>query len=418
MGRMVDDFFVGDFRYSEHASEYADVTVLKNYQDGKTEFSPDSEKEAAFICNVVELMSELRYKAEDKYRAGKTRALNRKGELLLDIQDIAEKLTISDAINPPEQLVSVIASKHYSTIETLIFSLRKVLERKRHFVPISEVQQVDSQCLRWLARQPGRYAAEKAGVRQKILAVVRDESRNTLENRVLKDFSYRTEIIARRYLQQNERLYPESIRIKEVKRLRGCLSQALKTEEMKLLPLLRSGVQPNYVLLHDSRYNKIWELYRLILAHARMTELVWAKRHLLFAEMFCTILVTRLHLEYNRCFDSSFWIRIMPENGMFFVHAVFSNVYLTTQNELISLTVTRDFGSVELCKGKYKKRIKLIFIPAYYNDGIQIPDNDFIYVVCCFSDVCCSKSVYRENVVWVKSAIEIDAVVSKLMSEF
>ena len=89
---------------------------------------------------------------------------------------------------PPQTLITQIAQQHIDIIEYIIQNARKILKRERKKVHISTAQQLDGQCLRWLIRQPGVTAAQKAGNQQKILSVVREESYNTLENRVLKAF--------------------------------------------------------------------------------------------------------------------------------------------------------------------------------------------------------------------------------------
>ena len=414
----VDSFFVSNFSYSEqNAAEYTDVSLLKSYQEGKTLDSTDACTEIAFVCEAVEIMTELRYEAERSFREGGTRAVNRRGELMLNIESMADKMTLAEAKDPPEQLISVIANQHYSIIENIINAMRKELRRKRSFVPISDVQQVDSQCLRWLAKQPGRYAAEKAGSQQKILAVVRNENRNTLENRVLKDFAVRAEIMARRYVLQHQNRYPESARVKEVIRLHRLFNHSLKSDEMRALDRLKTSVQPNYVLLHDSRYSKLWELYRLVLAHARMAEIVWNKRHCLFSEMFCAVLAVRLYLEYDCVFDSSFWINVMPTNGCFLVKPVFTNVYKMQSGKVLSLKVASDMSRFEIRVGEKKICFRFVYIPASVQDEIEFPESEEIYIVCSFSAVCLKKPKEEDNVIWVSSVLDIDSSVSKLMQK-
>ena len=198
------DFFADNPKYAELPS-YTDVALLKAYQEGKMESDNAASHEAELVCDVVELMTELRYEAEGDYSAGITRANNKRGELCLTEKSLKERLTENKNEDPPKQLISAIASQHLILIQILVSAMRKTLRRKRDMVSISEVQQIDAHCLRWLARQPGNFAQEKAGVRQKLMAVVREETKNTLENRVLKDFIIRAEILARRYLQQYEK---------------------------------------------------------------------------------------------------------------------------------------------------------------------------------------------------------------------
>jgi hypothetical protein len=63
--------------------------------------------------------------------------------------------------------------------------IRRVLRRHRELTPLDRVQEMDRASMVWLSRQPGRTIAERAGSSQRILATVRRENFDTLENRVL-----------------------------------------------------------------------------------------------------------------------------------------------------------------------------------------------------------------------------------------
>lgn len=409
----VEDFCADNPKYAELPS-YAEITILKAYQEGKLEDN-EAGHEAEFVCDVVELMTELRYEAELDFREGRTQANNRRGELCLTDDSLKERLTLDSHAEPPQQLVSMIANQYLILIENLIYSMRKVLRRKRDMVSISDVQQVDAHCLRWLARQPGNFAQEKAGERQKLMAVVREETKNTLENRVLKDFIFRVEILSRRYLQQYENLYPSSDRIRTVKRLRSCLINALKLPEIQNIPEIKSLVQPNYVLLHDARYSKLWELYRLVLAHARMSEIVWPKRHKLFAEVFCTWVVTRLSLEYKSFFEVAYWIKERPSQGCFLVNPSFTNAFEDSKGGVLSCVVPTSFGKLEVKSPTQRKQVQLLYVPYASSAEIHLPNNDVTYVICCFSERCCIRPAHRSNVVWVKALAQIDEAVSEVL---
>lgn len=410
----LESFCVANPKYAE-LSSYTEVAFLKAYQDGKFDANNVRGREAAFVCDAVALMTELRDVAERNFGAGSTQANNRRGELRLSIESLTDKLTSDTDDEPPQQLVSVIANQHLPLIEGLISSMRKILHRKRDMVPIYAVQQVDAHCLRWLARQPGHQAQEKAGSRQKLMALVREETRNTLENRVLKDFVYRVEIMAHRYLQQYESRYPTSSRVKEVKRLRSCLINALKLPEIQSLPTIKALVQPNYVLLHDARYSELWKLYRLALAHTRMSEIVWPKRHRLFAEIFLVWVITRLNLEYKSFYELSYWIKEMPTNGCFFVEPTFTNAFEDSSGDILSCVVPPSCGRMELKSPSYSKHVHLLYIPGDIEADLPFPNNNETYVVCCFSGKEGGRHSHRGNVVWVNSLEQMDSAVSELL---
>ncbi len=409
----VEDFCADNPKYAERPS-YADVAILKAYQEGKLE-DDEASHEAEFVCDVVGLMTKLRYEAELNFRDGRTQANNRRGELCLTDNSLKERLTSDNDAEPPQQLISVIANQHLVLIENLVHFMRKVLRRKRDMVPISDVQQVDAHCLRWLARQPGNFAQEKAGARQKLMAVVREETKNTLENRVLKDFILRAEILSRRYLQQYEKLYPHSDRIRTVKRLRSCLVNALKLPEIQNVPAIKFLVQPNYVLLHDARYSKLWEQYRLVLSHARMSEIVWPKRHKLFVEIFCMWVITRLSLDYKSFFEVAYWIKEMPSQGCFLVNPSFTNAFDDSKGGVLSCVAPTPFGKLEIKSSTRRKLVQLLYVPHAFSVELCLPNNGVTYVVCCFSEKCCIRTAHRSDVVWVKSLAQIDGAVSEVL---
>lgn len=405
-----EEFGIGAYSYSEPVPGYADIGVLRAFLEGKNE-SP----EAAFVCSVVEIMTELRFEAEKLFREKKTLALNKRGELLINVGDIAEKLTRKDGENPPEQLISLIANQHIGQIKELVARMRKVLHRKRDMVSIGEAQQLDSHCLRWLAVQPGRNAVEKAGCRQRLLAIVREETHNTLENRVLKDFAIRGEILARRYLRQFAARFPNSARIAEVRSLQRFLYGALKLPQMQSLRRPMGGVQANYVLLQDTGYNKMWELYRLMLAQTRMSEMVWEFRHRLFAELFCLWIITRLNIDdYKAVFKSSFWINIMPDEGSFFVKPSFLNAF-EKNGRLISLRVKSDYSEMIVHNSNQQYVIRLLYVPELAENELTFSNKGIIYVVCCFSKLCGERSQLNDNVIWVDSLLDMDEAVTNIM---
>ena len=89
--------------------------------------------------------------------------------------------------DPPMALIV----RHADTLLRLLTDLgrhpRHILSRTRAMLPVDRVQQLDVASVRWLSRQPGREVYERAGPRQRILAVRRFEDLDTLENRVLRD---------------------------------------------------------------------------------------------------------------------------------------------------------------------------------------------------------------------------------------
>lgn len=151
----------------------------------------------AWTCFELRSAAEDWYDTKEAYLSSRHLAKNRIGALPLTWKKISQVINTG---SPPEEPITRIAKNNFADVDELIRNLRKVLMRVREKVNIGRVQQVDAQCLRWLTRQPGRNAIEKAGSKQEILGVVRVENFNTLENRVLKDFLQRCFDLSSMYL--------------------------------------------------------------------------------------------------------------------------------------------------------------------------------------------------------------------------
>lgn len=222
---------------------------------------------------------ELRSAAEDYFDKHRYLARSRSGALPLTWTEIKRVL---DCGGPPEQPITRIAKANFADVDELIRNLRKVLSRVREKVNIGRVQQVDAQCLRWLTRQPGRNAIEKAGSKQEILGVVRVENYNTLENRVLKDFMQRCFDLASMYIRVNENKHNGRWKghetLKMVSRFRNLCSAGLSLEVMGAVRSLAEMPQPNYVLQQDRLYCKIWKAYCVLLRQEDVAEKLWDRR--------------------------------------------------------------------------------------------------------------------------------------------
>lgn len=256
----------------------------------------------AFLLQLW-LFFELRSAAEDYYDKHRYVAKSRYGALPLHWQ------TIKDVIEhggPPEQLITRIAKKDFACVDALIKNMRKVLNRVREKVNIGRVQQVDAHCLRWLTRQPGRDAIEKAGSKQQILGVVRIENYNTLENRVFKDFLLRCASLSALYLRTNKR-WEGHHTYTSVRRLKNLCEAGLAVEVMESISSLQELPQPNYVLQQDRLYAKIWTSYCQILRQEEVAEKLW-QRHDEVADLYyrCINGVT-LHCSPRAKYDTPLW---------------------------------------------------------------------------------------------------------------
>lgn len=236
---------------------------------------PQDEGYDALILKVWEFFS-LRVRAEDYFSKHRYVAKTAKGALPLPWREIQSVFSQS---GPPETTLTLIAKRHFGTIDALVGNVRKVLSRERSKVPIGRVQQVDPHCLRWLTRQPGYSPIEKAGARQEILGIVRRENFDTLENRVLKDFLRRCLALASVYLRRNDKVeWKEEATIIAVKRLKALCIGALGLPEFEKVKAMSDLPQPNYVLQQDRLYSRIWGEYLKILREEDVAERLWDRR--------------------------------------------------------------------------------------------------------------------------------------------
>lgn len=177
---------------------------------------------------------------------------------------------------PRMALIVRITEDMMNRLPVTVASARKILLRFRDFVPIHRIQESDVHCLRWYVQQPGETEEEKAGNKQRLLAVVRRESFNTLENQVLKDFVTRCYLESSRYLQGEVTQGREnSTRAMAVQSYKGICNISLKETIFEEVIKPPHGIQPNYVLQQDTRYKKVWEWYKKLLKREHAEDSLW-----------------------------------------------------------------------------------------------------------------------------------------------
>jgi len=238
---------------------------------------PSSIEEFDNFRKLIDDIVKLRLEAERLYKNEPYRAKSRSGALPLDWPRI-KKILFPPQDTPPEELVTQISRECLNVAEEIVKDLRKVLIRERAKVPIGNVQQVDSHCLRWLTTQPGRDAVEKAGIKQRILAIVRNDNYNTLENRVFKDFLIRIEHEASIYIKKYNNRFNGHKTIKDVDKLRRICCHGLHEPVMEAVTAIRELPVPNYVLRQERRYSKIWKAYCELIRQDDISVRLWEQR--------------------------------------------------------------------------------------------------------------------------------------------
>ncbi|MHA7836842.1 MAG: DUF2357 domain-containing protein [bacterium] len=197
---------------------------------------------------------------------------------------------LRETSEPRKALIVEIAEHLGPSLDHRVTHMRRILRRERDMVPVHAIKQMDEACLRWYVRQPGETMSEKAGHRQELMSVVRRESFDTLENRVLKDFLQRCMRASRRYLRRFREEFPDSKRVVLVSRFERRCQDALQVPEFEHVSTPRPGAQPNYVLQSHPQYRDIWRWYQRLLRNQDSEEQVWNWQGRLWGDV-CRFLV-------------------------------------------------------------------------------------------------------------------------------
>lgn len=153
--------------------------------------------------------------------------------------------------------------------------IRRVLRRNRELTPLDRVQEMDRASMVWLSRQPGRSVAERAGADQRILATVRHENFDTLENRVLRAYLRLAGAVAREWLREHAKAQG-SRRYQLVEGLRK-LTRRLDTDLAALgVGIAQPGITPNYVLMQDRGYRRVHDAWLKLLNQWKALDELWA----------------------------------------------------------------------------------------------------------------------------------------------
>lgn len=213
------------------------------------------------------------------------------GVAIRRIADVVKQwCVVGQADEPRMALIVKLANKLPDILAKTCRHPRHTLRRVRQFSPLGRVREVDSACLRWLARQPGATVAQKAGMKQRVLSVVRVEDIDTPENRVVRDLLIRATQACNRYLRE----YHTS-RVENVEQFRRLLRELLTTTAMADVQPLVGIPQPNYVLQMDPRYAVLWDAWQQLVRQQMLEDSVWRWRQRLFAEHLQFGLVAVLH---------------------------------------------------------------------------------------------------------------------------
>ena len=153
--------------------------------------------------------------------------------------------------------------------------IRRVLRRNRELTPLDRVQEMDRGSMQWLSRQPGRSTAERAGAAQRILAVVRHENFDTLENRVTHAYLRLAGDVGREWIREHPKAQGSSRYQAVLSYVKLCKSLAAELVQLGV-GISSADMTPNYVLLEDRVYREIREAWEALLRREKALDELWA----------------------------------------------------------------------------------------------------------------------------------------------
>lgn len=161
---------------------------------------------------------------------------------------------------------------------------KKALKRVRENQRVQLVQEVDTHCLMDLASRPGSTMPEKAGPKQRILAVMREEAVDLLENRVARHCSELAHRAATRYLAAHAHIHRSKRKDRVAKLLRACVRVPRKPQFAGVGRLNHPCRNPNYVLLQNVHYAPIWQAYTKLIRNEELRDTLWRWPRRLWAD--------------------------------------------------------------------------------------------------------------------------------------
>lgn len=195
-------------------------------------------------------------------------------------------------------------------VQELVHAAKRMLVHERKLLPAAKAGEMDAGCMHWYFQQPGKNPIEKASSnRQRLKALSRRETFNTLENRVFKEFLQRCIRECQQYISVICSGKTDTGYAKEVGRYSSICSDLLKRPMWEDVGTLESGARPNYVLQNDARYRKIWELYQKLLRKQDEEDWMWAWQGNTWADICRLLLGTAL---FSMAKDKALHVRVTP----------------------------------------------------------------------------------------------------------
>ena len=175
-------------------------------------------------------------------------------------------------------------------LDDLEVRLRKILRRDHARVALDRVNEMDRRSMQWLARQPGRTVAERAGGDQRIMAIVRNENYDTLENRVLHAYVLLADAAAREWMLEHAAA-EASARYGVVRQYRGKCRLLTNALAQLGIGIASPGIVPNYVLQDDRSYRSVHFAWLRLLRQSAQEDELWSWQAETWTD-FCILAVT------------------------------------------------------------------------------------------------------------------------------
>ncbi len=184
-------------------------------------------------------------------------------------------------------------------LREIAHSPRVRLQRQREMRPLDRASELDAGCIRWLSLQPGTSLVQRAGPRQRVLAVVRKPDYGTLENRITADVLRRCVKLAQAYQVEHRGFVEQGERtpalVEGVRRFQHLCRHLLRISPVGSVPEISGAPRANYVLTQNTAYREVWKAWLAIRQRQQEKESLWEWQDRLWAD-FCRGLLAILLL--------------------------------------------------------------------------------------------------------------------------
>lgn len=173
---------------------------------------------------------------------------------IVDFLGAVAKSVQDESINGEikDRIYRIVSHTKEAVLAIMEHTRDKIL-REHAMLPIRAAREVDSNCVQWLSRQPGRTLREKLSGKPYMKAVRRRSSVDTAENRLLRVFLFRLEQI----LIERQNVLPATTE-ETCEELLVSLQRWLRTEDATEIGAW-GNLPPNNTLLQDKLYRKVWD---------------------------------------------------------------------------------------------------------------------------------------------------------------